>query len=71
MLEHDAKYSQARKSDFRRAVLLSQLVNFNKFLAVKSINPFRATDLFLYLLKTSENKRFCDICWGHRKRLVA
>ena len=34
-------------------------------------NPFHATDLFLYLLKTSENQRFCDIFRGYRKRSVA
>ena len=35
------------------------------------VNPFHATDLFLYLLKTSENQRFCDVFRGYRKRSVA
>ena len=36
-----------------------------------SINPFFATSLFRYLLKTSENFWFPDIFKGYRKRLVA
>ena len=28
------------------------------------MNPFQATDLFLYLLKTSENQRFSDAFRG-------
>ena len=36
-----------------------------------SINPFQATGLFLYPLKTSENQRFSDVFRGHRKRPVA
>ena len=30
-------------------------------------NPFHATDLFLYTLKTSENLRYSDIYMGYRK----
>ena len=32
------------------------------------VDPFHTTDLFLYPLKTSENKRFLDVCRGYRKR---
>ena len=32
------------------------------------LNPFHATDLFLYLLKTLENLWFSDVFRGHRKR---
>ena len=35
------------------------------------INPFYATGLFLYPLKTSENQRFSDVFRGYRKRPVA
>ena len=34
-------------------------------------NPFHATGLFLYPLKTSENQRFSDVFRGYRKRPVA
>ena len=34
------------------------------------INQFHATGLFLQPLKRSENKRFPDVCRGHRKRPV-
>ena len=36
-----------------------------------SINPFIATMIFLYPLKTSENQRFSDVFRGYRKRQVA
>ena len=32
-----------------------------------SINPFYATDLFWYPLKTLENQRFSDVFWGYQK----
>ena len=35
------------------------------------INPFHATDLFWYPLKTSENQRFSDVFRGYQKRSVA
>ena len=35
------------------------------------LNPFHATDLFLYPRKTSENLRFSDVFRGYRKRPVA
>ena len=35
------------------------------------INPFQATGLFWYPLKTSENQRFSDVFRGFRKRPVA
>ena len=34
------------------------------------LNPFYATGLFLYPLKTSENQRFSDVFMGYRKRPV-
>ena len=34
-------------------------------------NTFRATILFLYPMKTSENRWFCDVFRGYRKRPVA
>ena len=35
------------------------------------INPFHATGLFLFPLKTSENQRFSNILRGYRKRPVS
>ena len=35
------------------------------------INPFHATGLFRYPLKTSENQSFSDVFRGYRKRPVA
>ena len=43
---------------------------FNQILALLT-NPFLATCLLLYPLKTSENQRFFDVFWGHRKRPVS
>ena len=40
-------------------------------LFINSFNPFHATNLFLYPLKTSENLRFSDVFRGYRKRPVA
>ena len=37
---------------------------------VSSVNPFHATGLFRYPLKTSESQRFPDIFRGYRKRPV-
>ena len=37
----------------------------------KLVNPFHATGLFRYPLKTSENQRFPDMLRGYRKRPVA
>ena len=34
-------------------------------------NPFQATGLFLYPLKTSGNQRFSDVFRGYKKRPVA
>ena len=36
-------------------------------ISVRLFNPFHATDLFLYPLKTSENNRFCDILRRYEK----
>ena len=36
-----------------------------------TINPFHATDLFLYSLKTSENWRFSDVFKGYRNKTIA
>ena len=35
------------------------------------INPFHATGLFLFPLKTSGNQRFSDVFRGYKKRSVA
>ena len=37
----------------------------------EKVNPFHATDLFSYPLKTSENQRFSDVFRGYQKRSVA
>ena len=37
----------------------------------KLFNPFHATGLFLYPLKTSKNLRFSDVFRGYRKRPMA
>ena len=36
----------------------------------KEVNPFNATDLFLYPLKTLENQRLSHFSRGYRKRPV-
>ena len=38
---------------------------------VKDINPFHASDLFFYCLKTLEDLWFSDVYRGYRKRPVA
>ena len=35
------------------------------------VDPFHATGLFLYSLKTREKQRFSDLFWWYRKRSVA
>ena len=35
------------------------------------LNPFNATGLLRYSLKTSENRRFSEVFRGYRKRPVA
>ena len=37
----------------------------------KIFNPFHATGVFLYPLKTSENQRFSDVSSGYREKSVA
>ena len=51
----------------------SSITNYQVILlqSVKVIDVFHATDLFLYFLRTSENKRFSDIFREFRKRPVA
>ena len=41
------------------------------FYSQNPFNPFHATDLFWYALKTSENLWFSDVFSGHQKRSVA
>ena len=50
--------------------LQSESVNLLHVCAHFQINPFHTTDLFLHLLKISENRRFSDIFRGYRKWLV-
>ena len=42
----------------------------NKSTLKELLNPFHATDFFLYPLKTSENHGFSDVFRGYRKRPV-
>ena len=50
---------------------MMQLINFaileKKQLPEVAHNPFHATDLFLYLLKISENQRFSMFSGGRKK----
>ena len=46
-------------------------VDFSHDIYIEVINPFHATDLFWYPLKTSENLRFSDVFRGYQKRSVA
>ena len=39
-------------------------------LNISEVNPFRATDLFRYSLKASENQRFSNVFREYRKRRV-
>ena len=46
----------------------------NKNICVSSnclFNPFHATDLFLYPVKTFESHRISEVFWGYRKRPVS
>ena len=43
----------------------------DQVLYVTQVNPFDATGLFLYHLKTLENQSFSDVFRGYRKRPVA
>ena len=56
--------------DFPRKRLVNYERQVNTYLAL-NINPFHATGLFLYPLKTSENHRFSDVFRGYQKRPVA
>ena len=47
-----------------------ETVIIDNFQTVIIINPFHATDLLLYPLKTSENQRFSDVFRGYQKRSV-
>ena len=50
----------------------TELYNQNQIVSIKIknfINPFNATGLFLYPLRTSENQRF-SVFRGYRKRPV-
>ena len=47
------------------------LWSFDNSFSCIPFNPFHATALFLYPLKTAENLRFCDVFKGYRKRRVA
>ena len=44
---------------------------FDNDLVTLTLNPFHATDLFLYPLKSSENQTFSDDFRGYRKKPVA
>ena len=47
----------------------SRILNFQHYLS--EIDPFQATGLFLYPLKTLENQGFSDVFREYRKRSVA
>ena len=42
-------------------------MEINRNTDTKLINPFHATDLFLYPVKTSENQRFFDFSGGIKR----
>ena len=44
---------------------------FSRIYRTPAVNPFHATDLFWYPLKTSEYQRVSDVFWGYQKRSVA
>ena len=54
-----------------RPFLSQNQIAFSQFSSAMVINPFYATDLFWYPLKTSENQRFSDVFRGYQKRPVA
>ena len=59
---------------FLREKLKERPFEFKRFCLMsvfKNVNPFHATGLFRYPLKTSENLWFPDVFRGYRKRLVA
>ena len=45
-------------------------ISFTDTKTIERVNPFHATGLFLYPLKTSENQRFSDVFRGYRTRPV-
>ena len=49
----------------------NDLVAMRKSKVTLTLNPFHATDLFLYPLKSSENQTFSDDFRGYRKKPVA
>ena len=59
------KFAHAHKQNLKKPLLMRIQVNFAFF------NPFHATDLFWYPLKTSENQTFCDVFRDYQKRSVA
>ena len=79
------KLIQDRTEYLRSNILLRTLSNYSIFrrpiyskhslvqtgVCQLLFNPFHATGLFLYLLKTSENLWFSDVFRGYRKRPVA
>ena len=50
--------------------LLNKTIDWFLYGGAFVVNPFDATGLFLYPLKTSENQRFSDLLRGYRKRPV-
>ena len=59
----------------RPSAILEVILYGDKMLNDKSnqpiLNPFHATDLFWYPLKTSENLWFSDVFRGYQKKSVA
>ena len=62
-----------KKKDKRhKSAAISEIIKTNLgsqkeravFISAKMFNPFNATDLFWYPLKTSENQRFSDVFMG-------
>ena len=53
------------------SLLMREINYLLPFLTELLINPFQADIPFLYPLKTSENRRFCDFLRGYRKGTLA
>ena len=76
LIKKDAKNTFLQNTSGRLLLQFNFLwisFEFTTPFSVKPIfsNPFHATDLFWYPLKTSENLWFSDVFRGYQKRLVA
>ena len=69
MFKIDAKVTVFTLTFYGKFTAPGFFFNFMRFIRI--INPFHATSLFLYQVKTLEILQFSDFFSGYRKRVVA